>query len=160
MDDEALRKQILIAFEYSYQHEEWITPLDEVLDGITAAQAHSVPPESEKGIWDIVLHLAVWHENIVERIETGMATHPKEGAWPSRPSTPDEAGWEAAKQRLWSSLDLVKSMLETVPIDKINASPYGLGDLFCRFTHNAYHIGQITKLTELWLTPTAEGDGQ
>jgi hypothetical protein len=26
--------------------------------------------------------------------------------------------------------------------------PYGLADLLCRFIHNGYHIGQITKMRE------------
>src|ERR1044072_5254609 len=127
MDDEALRKQVLIAFEYSYQHEDWITPLDEALKGVSAEQALLVPAAAEKGIWAIVLHLAVWLENIVERIETGVATHPVEGAWPSPPAEPDTTEWEAAKQRLWNSLGLVKSMLETVSLEQITASPYGRG---------------------------------
>ena len=38
--------------------------------------------------------------------------------------------------------------LETNSLDALAGSPYGLGDLFCRFIHNAYHIGQITKLRE------------
>ena len=36
------------------------------------------------------------------------------------------------------------------PLDKINASPYGLGDLICRFTHNGYHLGQISKIREFY----------
>ena len=42
----------------------------------------------------------------------------------------------------------LRALLETTPISKLEEAPYGLGDLFCRFIHNAYHIGQITKLRE------------
>ena len=148
VDDETLRKEILAGFEYSYQHDDWVTPLEEALERVTAEQALRKPHNSEKGIWDIVLHLAVWNEDIVERVRTGERCHPAEGAWPPSPSSPDGAAWEAAKKRLWDSLAAVTKMIETSPIETIQSSPYGLGDLFCRLTHNGYHIGQITKLRE------------
>ena len=33
-----VRRDILLAFEYSYAHADWVTPLDEALDGITVAE--------------------------------------------------------------------------------------------------------------------------
>lgn len=149
MDEQTLRQTILTAFEYAYMHEDWVNPLDDALVGVTAEQAAWRPPGSEDmGIWDIVLHVAVWNENIVERIETGQNTHPTEGAWPARAAVLDDAAWEAAKQRLRDSLDSVHRLIETVPFEKIDQSPYGLPDLMCRFNHVAYHLGQITKIRE------------
>jgi hypothetical protein len=148
MEEERLRADLLTAFEYCYQHEDWVTPLEEALEGITAGQAMLRPSGVEKGIWDIVLHLAVWNENIVERIETGGQSPRDEGAWPEPPDFEPES-WKLAQDRLWRSLDRIREMLETTSIAQIQASPYGLPDLLCRFTHIAYHIGQITKLKEM-----------
>ncbi len=150
MTDEDIRKDVLVAFEYCYLHDDWVNPLGEALDGLTAQQAVQRCGPETKGVWEIVLHLAVWNENIVERILTGERARPLEGAWPPLPEDSSEHAWEGAKKRLWDSLALVRSTVESVPFEKLTGPPYGLPDLFCRFTHMAYHIGQITKLRECW----------
>ena len=47
------------------------------------------------------------------------------------------------------ALAALQAYIETNTLDALAGSPYGLGDLLCRFIHNAYHIGQITKMREL-----------
>jgi hypothetical protein len=141
-----IHRQIRIAYEYCYVHDEWVNPLAEALDGVKAEEAAWRPPDG-KGIWDIVLHLAVWNENILERMETGEKSSPAEGHWPL-PEEPDELAWEAAKERLSRSLEGLRLYLETHSLDEMTGA-YGLADLFCRFHHIAYHLGQITKVREL-----------
>ena len=85
MDEQALRRDVLIAFEYSYQHDDWVYPLADALAGITVDEAVWTPGPDVKGIWDIVLHMAVWTENIVERMRSGERVRPAEGAWPPLP---------------------------------------------------------------------------
>jgi hypothetical protein len=149
MDGEALRRDVLIAFEYSYIHDDWVYPLVDALAGVTAEEAAWRPGPDLRGIWNIVLHMAVWNENIVERMQSGKDAHPAEGTDPPLPAIPDEAAWEAAQRRLWDSLAALHAYIETNSLDALAGSPWGLGDLFCRFIHMAYHIGQITKMREL-----------
>lgn len=148
MDGEAVRREVLLAFEYSYQHEEWVYPLADALRGVTATEAAWRPGPDVKGIWDIVLHLAVWTENIIERMQSRKSAHPEEGAWPPLPPTLDEAAWENAQRRLWDALAALRTHIESNPPDALMGGPYGLADLLCRFIHNGYHIGQITKMRE------------
>ena len=148
MEDEALRKEILVGFEYSYLHEDWVNPLREALAGLTLDHVRWKAEPEAKSIFEIVLHLATWNENIVERIRTGEPVGPADGHWPEPPAVQDSAAWDDAKMRLWESLDLMRATIDQAPMEKILGSHYGLGDLFCRFIHNAYHIGQITKLRE------------
>ena len=151
MNEEDVRKLMLIGFEYSYVHDDWVNPLTDALEGLTLEQALWSSGPKSRCIWEIVLHLAVWLENIVERIQSGEKARPSEGAWPPLPDVRDEADWEASKKRLWDAEELVKETILTAPMEKLNGPPYGLGDLMCRFNHNAYHIGQITKMREvLW----------
>lgn len=149
MNEQQIRELLAVAFEYSYLHEDWSNPLDQTLEGITAEQAAWRASPESMGIWDMVLHLAAWNENIIERIQTGENTHPTEGAWPPKPDVPDEHEWEAAKARLLASLDGVKNLIQTAPFEKIQSSPYGFPDLACRCLHMAYHIGQIVKIREI-----------
>jgi len=153
MTEQELRDLLLVAFEYTYAHDDWSYPLTEALESIAADQAAWRPaPDAagteSMGIWDIVLHLAVWNNNIVERIESGETAHPTEGAWPAKPEVLDERAWEDAQDKLWASIESVKNLIEKVPFEKIESSPYGFPDLLCRFTHLAYHIGQIVKIRE------------
>ena len=149
MDEQAVRRDVLVAFEYSYKHDDWVYPLADALAGVTAAEAAWRPGPDLRGIWNIVLHMAVWTENIVERMRSGEDAHPAEGTSPPPPAVPDEAAWEEAQQRLWDALAALHAYIETNSLDALAGSPYGLADLFCRFIHNAYHIGQITKMREL-----------
>jgi hypothetical protein len=149
LDEKAFKREVLVAFEYSYKHDNWVFPLADTLSGVTAEEAAWRAGPESKGIWDIVLHMAVWTENIIERMRSGEHARPPEGAWPPPPAAMNEAAWEAAKRRLWDSLSALQAYMEANSIDQLAAGPYGLGDLFCRFIHNAYHIGQITKMRDL-----------
>ncbi|HWD40250.1 MAG TPA: DinB family protein [Fimbriimonas sp.] len=150
MNEREMLREVAVGFEYSYQHDDWITPLDEALEGLSAVQASWKWTPDSKCIWEIVLHLAVWNQNMVDRVRTREQSRPVEGAWPSLPPVCDEAGWEAAKERLRDALRSFEQMLETTTLDEIQASPYGLADLLCRLTHNGYHLGQISKMRE-WM---------
>ena len=145
---EDFKKVIAVAFEYSYLHDDWVNPLENALAGVTVEQALWRPAPGSKGIWEIVLHLAAWNENMVERVRTGKAVRPAEGSWAPLPSNADEEEWREAKQRLWNSLDSVREMIESTSLEAIEQGPYGAGDLLCRFIHNGYHLGQITKMRE------------
>jgi hypothetical protein len=149
IDGRAVKRDVLIALEYSYIHDDWVHPLTEALDGVTAEEALWRSGPKTKGIWDIVLHMAVWTENIVLRKRSGEIVRPEDGPWPPPPAIPDEAAWQAAQQRLWDSLASLRSQLERDPPSALLDAPYGMGDLLCRFIHNAYHIGQITKMREM-----------
>lgn len=148
MDDSSVRGLLVTLLDYSCVHDDWSHPLDDALAGLTAEQAEWRPGPNLMGVWDIVLHLANWNENMVSRVETGEISRPKEGAWPPMPPERTEAQWEAAKNRLRISLRSLRDLVEKTPLEKIDASPYGIPDLTCRFIHLAYHVGQIVKLRE------------
>jgi hypothetical protein len=167
INGEAVRRDVLLAFEYAHNEDDWVFPLAEALDGVTAAEAAWTPDTADpepRGIWRIVLHMTVWTENIVERMgqrERGERLGgPSEGAWPPLPPTLDEAAWKADQQRLWNALAALQTHIAETPIaamlDQGQAGYSQLADLLCRFTHNAYHIGQITKLRE-WMDAQRRG---
>jgi hypothetical protein len=150
MEPDAVKEHLLIAFRYAHDEEDWVTPLSEALDGVTLEEALWRPVPVAKCIWEIVLHMAVWTDNIVERIRRGEYCRPAEGAWPPLPPQQDAEAWENARLRLQTALSDLRAFIEASPLDVLNGPPYGLGDLLCRLIHNAYHIGQITKLRDCW----------
>jgi hypothetical protein len=150
LTDQDFTRQLSVAFEYCYLHDDWVMPLEEALRGIQVEEALWRPGPDSKCIIEIVLHMAVWNEDIVGRIESGQKSRPAEGAWPVLPSELDNKTLQEAVDRLWKSLELVQQLVERVSIKQIEKSPYGLGDLLCRYIHNGYHLGQISKLRECW----------
>jgi len=148
VDNEQVKSHVLTAWEYVYLHDDWLNPLADALEGVSVEEALWRPGPDTKGIWEIVLHMAVWTENIVERMRTGERARPAEGAWPVLPESPDQPAWELSKARLWQSLEDLRKHVEAGPPEQLMSGPWGLADLLCRFIHNAYHIGQITKMRE------------
>lgn len=148
MDEARIRTLLRTAHEYSYLKDSWVNPLAEALEGVSFEQALASPGPDGNPIWAIVLHMAVWNENMVERVRTGENSRPVEGAWPPLPAQPDEKEWEKSKQRLWDSVSALGKLIESEPLASIEASPYGIPDLICRPIHLAYHIGQITAIRD------------
>jgi hypothetical protein len=147
VNSDQFREVFLVSFEYCHAQNAWVEPVDAALDGLSAEDALRRPLEG-KGIWDIVLHLAVWNENIVERVRTGEAVRPVAGDWPE--PFGGEAEWERTKLRLRMSLVAIEELIRTADQDDFDRSPYGYPDLICRFVHMGYHLGQIVKLREAW----------
>ncbi|MFN7172198.1 MAG: DinB family protein [Fimbriimonadaceae bacterium] len=147
MNSDQFREILLASFVFCHAQDAWVEPVDAALDGLNAEDALRRPLEG-KGIWDIVLHLAVWNENIVERMRTGEAVRPADDDWPEPIGS--EAEWESAKLRLRMSLVAIGELIRTADEDDFARSPYGYPDLICRFIHISYHLGQIVKLREVW----------
>src|SRR5579862_1807878 len=146
MTDAQVKQSISLAYEYCYRHDDWVEPAETALAGLSAQNALRRPGAESKCIWEIVLHVAVWNENILERTKTGEKARPAEGAWPRLPEKTDEETWEVAKARLRQSLQSIEDLMRSSSLDDLNGGPYGLGDLLCRFFHIAYHLGQIVKM--------------
>jgi len=159
VDGLAVRRDVLIAFEYAHNEDDWVFPLADALAGITAEEAVWKPDPNDtefRCIWRIVLHMTAWTNNIVERMAQRMRGErpgkPPAGSWPPLPASPDVAAWEDAQRLLWESLSALRAHIEATPpvvmLEQGNAGYSQLSDLLCRLIHNAYHIGQITKMRE------------
>ena len=163
LDGQAVRRDVSLAFAYSYRHEDWVMPLEDALAGVRAQDAAWKPAPGVHSVWQIVLHITAWTDNIVQRMTQRMRGEtlgkPPEGAWPPLPAALDEAAWQDAQQRLWQELAALDAHIETMPLTaSLDCGSVGyshFADLLCRFTHNAYHIGQITKLRE-WQAASEE----
>ena len=100
--------------------------------------------------------MTAWTDNIVERMaqrtQGERPGKPPEGDWPPLPATLEATTWENTQQRLWDALSAFRTHIEAISpaamLDHGDAGYSHFDDLLCRFIHNAYHIGQITKLRE------------
>ena len=150
MDEQAAREDMLLAFNLAHTKDSWVTPLAEALEVLTAADARWKPGPRERSIWEIVLHMTTWTNNVVEALHGIYRDPPPEGAWPPLPKDLDDAAWHSAREKLFDTLRVLQEQIAWLTSadlfrrDGVHVSRFL--DIISRLIHNAYHIGQITKL--------------
>jgi uncharacterized damage-inducible protein DinB len=130
------------------------SPLRTLLDGVTSEVAAAHPIRSVHSVWEIVLHMTAWKNEVRRRLAGAPAGTPEEGDWPEVPSPTPEA-WKAALDRLERAHAALLAAVRQVPEAKLleptndprdpetgsGVSYYVL--LHGIVQHDAYHAGQI-----------------
>jgi uncharacterized damage-inducible protein DinB len=137
----------------AYEGGAWHGPsVKEVLNGVTAEQAHSRPLENGHSIYELVRHIAVWEDVGRRRLEGDPAEIPISSPedWPPV-DDPSEAGWEQAKKALERGHQALASAISRVPESRLD-EPIMEGKSSVYVTlhgviqHDLYHAGQIAIL--------------
>jgi uncharacterized damage-inducible protein DinB len=136
----------------------WYGPsIAQVLDGVTARQAASRPIPQAHSIWEIVLHLTAWVNEVRRRLETGVWRLPEVGDWPEVTATTGKA-WQEAIDGLLKAHDQLIRLLQALEETRLDETlgqerdaPLGTGvsysvTLHGLLQHDAYHLGQVTLL--------------
>ena len=146
-------ERILDQLKRAYEGNAWHGPsVKEVLDGITAAQAHARPLASAHSIYELVRHIAVWEDVGRRRLQGDPAevvvSSPED--WPP-PDDISEAAWEQTKAALdrghRALVDAISRVSEArldEPILAGKSSVYVT--LHGVIQHDLYHAGQIAML--------------
>jgi uncharacterized damage-inducible protein DinB len=155
-DKSFLREQILKGFS----DDPWHGPSTlSLLEDLTAREAakHAVP--GAHSVWEIVLHMISWHNEVRRRLSGNPPAMPEEGDWP-RIGKVSEAAWRRDLERLGASLTELLNTLDGLREEDLDRIGGGLSDrdpaLGTGVTlramanglvqHNAYHSGQIALL--------------
>ena len=133
------------------------SPLMHILEGITAAQASAKPIASGHSIWELVLHMTAWKNEVRRRVSGAPARTPEEGDWPD-PGQPSEARWRDARVQLQKAhaelAAAARSLTETQlwqPTNDPRNRELGSGVSYYILLHgivqhDVYHAGQIALL--------------
>src|SRR4030095_13573839 len=150
--------RILDELERDHTGDTWHgSPVTRVLRGVTAAQASARPIPHGHTIWELVLHMTAWKNEVRRRIGGAPAGEPKEGDWPTV-CEPTDARWTDALAALDRAHAALAAAVLTLPEAKIfeptndprlrgkgaGASHYTL--LHGIVQHDAYHSGQMAIL--------------
>ena len=152
-------QRIVDQLEREHAGEPWHgSPLTSILAGIDHAGAAAKPLPDAHSIWELVLHLTAWKNEVRHRLDGGRAGEPREGDWPAVGEA--TAGrWRDACEKLDLAHQLLVSAVKefkeenlAVPIndprsDTIAATYYEL--LMGILQHDVYHAGQIALLKRL-----------
>lgn len=133
----------------------WHGPaLDDVLNGVTAAQAASRQLSSAHSIWELTLHAAAWAEIARDRLRGERIGDPShEEDWPPVGAT-DEPAWVAAVTRLRDAYRALahdaRHVDDAIMHEKMNGLEYSRWVLLHGVVeHGIYHAGQIALLKKM-----------
>ena len=152
-----LAKQILDSLDKAHHGDAWYGPSTEsLLAGLTAADAARRPLGSVHSIWELVLHMIAWQNEVGRRLGGSAPAWPEEGDWQDI-DTPNEEDWERAKAALADSTRRLIEHLATpwidyaAPVGTVRSRELGTGVTLAEtviglLQHNAYHTGQIALL--------------
>lgn len=131
--------------------------LGALLRDVDAETAASHPIPGAHSIWEVVLHLTGWTDEVGRRLEGHEPGQPPAGDWPAPPE-PTAASWQAALDGLAAAQGRLEARLLAFPaarlaerVGSVRDAPLGTGVSFegmlnGLLQHNAYHGGQIALL--------------
>ena len=134
------------------------SPLTAILDGITASQASARPIAAAHSIWELVLHMTGWKNEVRRRLSGAPAGEPEGGDWPD-PGEPSQARWIDARRRLDAAHAELIAAVRALPdegLEEPTRDPrnHPLGTGVSRYVllhgivqHDVYHAGQIALLS-------------
>jgi len=123
----------------------------ELLEGVTASQAHAHPIPGGHSIWELVLHLAGTYRLVLRRVQGDARNLSREEDWPAVPE-PTEADWREALDALRAlnaEAQRVVAGFDASKLDEplVTTPPYTAWVQFIGLTqHDIYHAGQIALL--------------
>jgi len=133
------------------------SPLLHILKGVTAAAANARPIAGGHTIWELVLHMTGWKNEVRRRLSGAPAKTPEGGDWP-KAGEPSEARWKEAQERLQRAHDDLLGAIRALPEEKLytptndpRSKPLGTGVSYYVLLHgivqhDVYHAGQIAVL--------------
>jgi uncharacterized damage-inducible protein DinB len=132
----------------------------ELLQDVTAEEASAHPIPGAHSIWEIVLHMTGWLNEVRRRLGGREPDMPEAGDWPE-PGETSEAAWQRDRSRLKEAVaELLNALsaLREEDLDRMGGSiaetrnpALGTGVTHRAMVngivqHNAYHSGQIALL--------------
>jgi uncharacterized damage-inducible protein DinB len=136
------------------------SPIKDILKGVTAEEAARQPPNGAHSIWELVLHVTGWRNEVARRTTGEPSGEPAAGDWPAI-GDPTAARWEAALAALDASHASLVSVVRGLPDEHLlkptndpRNPPLGTGVSYYELLHgivqhDAYHAGQIAMVKKL-----------
>ncbi|MEO8335209.1 MAG: DinB family protein [bacterium] len=156
------RAQLLKELKQAHDGDPWHGPSRAaILADVTLGEATRHPDGSAHSIWQLVLHMRAWTNEVARRVREGNPGEPKEGDWPPVGET-SVTTWAAALaglERAHANLSAAVRELHDGQLDERvggqRDAPLGTGVthremLHGLAQHDAYHSGQIALLKRLY----------
>ena len=141
----------------AYDGDAWHgTPTLTALAGIDSKTAGVRVTPGTHTIWEIVLHITGWMNEVAQRLRGNPAGNPPEGDWPPMPEA-NQNNWEQTIEGLARAQGGLVQSITAFPVERLSIKvpdprEEGSSDVTFAGTihgllqHNAYHTGQILLL--------------
>ena len=150
--------RIIDQLEREFDGDPWHgSPLSAILTGVSNTQAAAKPMANAHSIWELVLHIAAWKNEVRRRLSGAPAAEPQEGDWPAVGELSSER-WKSALEHLETSHRLLVSAVRDfpepnlyIPSNDHRDREQGTGVTYYELLHglvqhDVYHSGQIALL--------------
>ena len=136
------------------------SPLKDILKGVTAQQAAQKPPGGAHSIWELVLHVTGWRNEVARRATGAPAGEPDAGDWPEV-GGPTPQRWQAALAALDESHRRLVEVTRALPDQRLleptndpRNRALGTGVTYYELLHgivqhDAYHAGQMALIKKM-----------
>ena len=114
-----------------------------LLADVTAEEAAARPIPGAHSIWQLVLHMTGWADEVRARLSGAPAGNPVVGDWP-RVGPVGRARWAAARTALFSAYQALHKDVSRMAARDLSKPRYVT--LHGVIHHAAYHAGQIALL--------------
>jgi uncharacterized damage-inducible protein DinB len=148
--------ELLAALDASFRTEDrWYPSVLVSLEGVSAAQAAWTPAGGRNSIWKITEHVALWKEDMANRLRGGPRRPASfdAGDW-TAPSEPTEERWRAVRRRLEEAHAAMRGALARHADADLGRPAPGydrplIEDVRGAIAHDSYHAGQIRYVRAL-----------
>jgi uncharacterized damage-inducible protein DinB len=153
--------RLIDQFSRAHDGDPWHgSPVRAILEGVTHEQAAARPIPGAHTIWELVLHLTGWRNEVTRRATGKPAAEPEGGDYPEA-GDPTALRWRAALAALDASYRNLVEVTRTIgdeqmlrPTNDPRSRPPGTGVTYYELLHgivqhDAYHAGQIALLKKL-----------
>ena len=133
----------------------WHGPaLQDAVNGVTADAARMRPVPQAHTIWEIVLHMTAWANEVERRLRENARPLDAAADWP-KAAREDESAWAEAKAELMEAHRRLRHTIREFPVGRLTEPVPGPSDeghnsfymmLHGLAQHDAYHAGQIAML--------------
>ena len=149
-NDTALRDHLVKLLTSPWAH---VTAQDGMA-GVRSDQRGARPANHAHSIWQLVEHLRICQDDLVEYSRNPDHTSPDfpEGYWPESSAPEDEEEWDTSVTAFESGLQKMVDLVSDPSRDLFAAFPWSeeghtlLREALILADHNAYHLGQIVQL--------------
>ncbi len=140
-----LKSILLKQIKTTHNVEEWFTPVNVAIDGLTPEQAAWKDNSTNHSIVQLVNHLIFWDAQSLAKFK-GEKEPPFSGDNNETFSGLDKGAWDASVKRIDSLLTAWEVAIEQADDAKLQKWYDTIAHIG---THNAYHIGQIIYIRKM-----------
>jgi hypothetical protein len=139
----------------------WFTPFILATDGLTAAQAATVPAPHFNSVWAVVNHVRYWQEVALLQlqqlpVDAAVLGSDDGSGWPRLGDRASEAAWQEARRRALGANTALAHYVVNLTDAELDR-PITEGDewntrrhlIYSMIAHNSYHTCEITTIRHM-----------